>query len=162
MKKTNRKQILKITSVLLIAIAMFLSTVAIANTIDNEPPNAPIITAPEKVQRGKLFTVEAVTTDPEGDDVYYRDEFNGCTGPWFGPYPSGQAYKYMITIRGSPGSYTLGIQSKDAHEAESEWSYVQINVTKNKAINTPFQWLQKFLQSHPNMFPIIKQLLGLN
>jgi len=161
MKKTNRKKILKKASVLLIAIAMFLSTVAIANTMDNEPPDPPIITAPEKVQRGKLFTVEAVTTDPEGDDVYYRDEFKGCAGPWFGPYSSGQVYKYMITITGSPGSYTLGIQSKDAHDAESEWSYVQINVTKIKTINTSFQWLKTWLHSYPNMFPILRQLLGL-
>jgi hypothetical protein len=105
--------------------------------------------------------VKAVTTDPESDDVYYRDKFNGCTGPWFGPYPSGQVYKYMITITSSPGMYTLGIQSKDVYGAESEWSYVQINVTKNKSINTPFQLLQNFLQSHPNLFPILRQIIKL-
>ena len=128
----------------------------------NGPPNPPIITVPEKVRIGEFFSVEAVSTDMEGDECYYRDEFNGCTGPWFGPYPSGQVYKYTIVITGSPGTYTLGLQSKDANDAESEWVYAQINATKNKAINTPFlTFLQSFLQSHPNLFPILRQLLGL-
>jgi hypothetical protein len=123
---------------------------------DNSPPNKPIVTVPEKVTRGKLFTVEAVSTDPDGDDVYYRDEFMGCAGRWIGPYPSGQKYSYKIFLTVFPGTYTLGVQAKDINEAESEWTYVQINVTKNKAINTPFL---NFLQQYPNLFRILQTLL---
>jgi len=122
---------------------------------DNSPPSNPIVTIPEKVIRGKLFTVEAVSTDPDGDDVYYRDEFMGCAGRWIGPYPSGQKYSYKIFLTVFPGTYTLGVQAKDINEAESEWTYVQINVTKNKAINTPFL---NFLQQYPNLFPILRLL----
>ena len=136
---------------MLLMIPLFAST-----AMANEPPTAPIITVPEKVKIGELFPVEAVSTDFDGDELYYRDEFNGCTGPWFGPYPSGQVYKYTIMITGSPGTYTLGLQSKDVHDAESEWVYAQINATRNKAINNP---ILQFLQSHPNLFPILQKLL---
>jgi len=143
--------------ILVIYLFMILMTPLIASTaMANEPPTPPKITCPENVKIGKPFPVEAVSTDPEGDECYYRDEFNGCTGPWFGPYPSGQAYKYSILITGSPGTYTLGLQSKDTHDAESEWVYVQINATKNKAINTPFI---NFLQSHPNLFPLLQKII---
>ena len=125
----------------------------------NAPPSAPVVTVPDKVRRGKLFKVEVVSTDPDGDDVYYRDELNDCTSQWYGPFPSGQKYSYMMSISGAPGTYTLGVQSKDTFDAESEWTYSQINVTKNKELNNP---LLRFLQFHPNMFPIIRYLLGLH
>lgn len=124
----------------------------------NGPPNPPTITVPEKVQRGKLFKVELITNDPEGDYISYRDEFNGCTSQWYGPFLSGQKYSYMMSISGAPGTYTLGAQAKDIHDAESDWAYAQINVTKSKEILTPFL---NFLQNHPNLFPILRYLLGL-
>lgn len=130
--------------------------------IGNQPPNAPNIIVPDKVQRGKLFKVEVVTTDPNSDDVYYRDEFNGCTSQWYGPYLSGQKYSYMMSITGSPGTYTLGVQAKDTFDLESDWAYAQINVTKSKELNYPFLVL---LNKNQNLYPIIKhllQLFGLN
>lgn len=135
---------------------LFMTPLFASTAMANEPPTPPKITCPENVKIRQLFPVEAVSTDSDGDDCYYRDEFNGCTGPWFGPFPSGQVYKYSIVITGSPGTYTLGLQSKDVHDAESEWVYVQINATKNKAINNP---ILNFLQSHPNMFPLLQKLL---
>ena len=124
----------------------------------NSPPDAPTLTVPEKVKRGKLFKVEVVATDSDGDDVYYRDEFNGCTSQWYGPYPSGQMYSYMMSISGAPGTYTLGVQAKDTFDAESEWVYAQINVTKSKELNNPFF---NFLQTHQNLFSILRYLFGL-
>ena len=38
---------------------------------------------------------------------------------------------------------------------------VYLKTPRNRLINTPFHWFYNFLQSHPNMFPIIRQLLGL-
>jgi hypothetical protein len=35
------------------------------------------------------------------------------------------------------------------------------NIPRSRAINTPFNWLYNFLQSHPNLFPILRHLLGL-
>jgi hypothetical protein len=155
----------KIVGILVGTLLIAAAVLPVAGTMnvitDNSPPNKPIVTVPEKVTRGKLFTVDAVSSDPDGDAVYYRDEFMGCAGRWIGPYPSGQKYSYKIFLTVFPGTYTLGVQAKDINEAESEWTYVQFNVTKNKAINTPFL---NFLQQYLNLFPILRllfQRLGL-
>ena len=124
---------------------------------DNSPPDAPTITAPKEVKRGRFFNVKVVTTDPDGDDVYYKFEVDGHTAGWNGPFASGNVYKHWINFGVPPGAYILGVQAKDIHDAESEWSYVEINVkSKNRAINTPFQW---FLQNHLNLFPLLRLLL---
>ena len=66
----------------------------------------------------------------------------------------------MMSLTGALGTYTLGIQAKDINDAESEWAYAHINVTKDKAINNPFQKvLQNFFESHPNIFLLMQKLL---
>jgi hypothetical protein len=48
--------------------------------------------------------------------------------------------------------------AKDSHDAESEWSdSLPISMPKNKIIN-PFE---RFLEQHPYMFPLLRQLLEL-
>jgi hypothetical protein len=128
-------------------------------TTDNQPPNPPSITVPDKITVGKWFKIKAVITDPDGDNVYIR--FNASILPdlpafWWGPIPSGITYTGLVKYRDPLGTYTIGVQAKDVHDAESEWTYVQFNVTKNKTINIPFL---NFLQSHPYLFPFLRLLL---
>jgi len=109
------------------------------NIIDNSPPNKPIIIVPDAITSGKWFKIEALITDPDGDDIYVRFDapiFPGLPAFWFGPIPSGIIYRGWVNYIGPLGTYTIGVQAKDIHNAESEWVYVQCNVTKNKTINT--------------------------
>ena len=122
---------------------------------DNSPPDAPDITVPETVKRGKLFNVTVVTTDPDGDDVYYRHKSNSCTSSWFGPFPSGVNYTFKLSIIGVPGVYPIGVQAKDINEAESEWAYADINLPRNKA--TYDSLFLQFLER----FPLLERLLNL-
>ena len=123
----------------------------------NNPPGAPTITAPEEVKRGRFFNAKVVTTDPDDDDVYYKFEVDGHNAGWNGPFASGKVYKHWINFGVPPGTYILGVQAKDIHDAEGEWSYVEIYVkSKNRAINIPFL---NFLQNHPHLFPILHRLL---
>jgi hypothetical protein len=123
------------------------------NIIDNSPPNKPIITVPDAITTGKWFKIEAEITDPDSDDIYIRFDapiFPGLPAFWFGPIPSGIVYKGWVNYIGPLGTYTIGVQVKDIHDAESEWVYVQCNVTKNKTVNTLFQ---HFWDNHLQMFP---------
>ena len=123
----------------------------------NNPPGAPTITAPEEVKRGRFFNVKVVTTDPDDDDVYYKFEVDGHNAGWNGPFASDKVYKHWINFGVPSGTYILGVQAKDIHDAEGEWSYVEIYVkSKNRAINIPFL---NFLQNHLDPFPILKLLL---
>jgi hypothetical protein len=117
----------------------------------NSPPYAPDISVPEKVKRGKLFNVTVVTTDPDSDDVYYRHKSINCTSSWFGPFPSGENYTFKLSIIGSPGIYPIGVQAKDINEAESEWSYADINLPRTRTLS--YHWLFE-------RFPLLERLLN--
>jgi hypothetical protein len=127
---------------------------------NNSPPDAPTVTAPEEVRRGTFFNIKVVTTDPEGDKVYYKFDINGHNYGWVGPFPSGiehteKNFKLIVP----PGSYTMGIQAKDIHHAESDWTYVEIYVkSKNRAITWQFI---KFLERCPNLFTLLQLLVNL-
>ena len=121
---------------------------------DNSPPNIPIVTVPENVKIGELLEIKVVAIDPDGNDVYYRiKDFKGRIFVWYGPHPSGVEQFYGGLRIFFPGSYTIGAQARDIYNAESEWTYVQFNVTmpRNRAVNNPFL---DFLQQHPILFPI--------
>ena len=126
------------------------------NTSGNLPPVAPNI---EGRNHGKVDTsyyYEFSTTDPEDQDIYFFVDWgdNTSTG-WIGPYNSGE-----ITLRQhawtSQGMYTIKCKAKDPYEAEGPWGYFEVNMPRNKAINSP---ILNFLQSHPNMFPLLQMLL---
>ena len=131
---------------------------------ENLPPDAPTVTAPVEVQRGKFFDVKVVTTDPEGDDVYYKFDINGHSFGWRGPFPSGVEHiEKNLKLVVPAGSYTMGVQAKDIHEATSDWTYVEIYVkAKSKGIEAINALLFiKFLEKHPSMFPLLQLLLRL-
>ena len=147
------------TLMLLVPMTSVVGVISKNVTADNQPPNPPSITVPDTITVGKWFKIKAVITDPDGDNVYIR--FNASILPdlpafWWGPIPSGITYIGLVKYRGPLGTYTIGVQAKDVYDAESEWTYVQFNVTKNKTINIPFL---NFLQSHPYLFPILQKIL---
>ena len=126
---------------------------------DNSPPNKPIIRVPDKIISGKWFKIEAEITDPDGDDIYIR--FNASIIPdlpvfWLGPLPSGLVYKSWVRYRGPAGVYTIGVQAKDIYDAESEWTYVQFNITKSRIANIQFY---NFLQGQLYLYPILKLII---
>ena len=105
---------------------------------ENFPPDKPLIIVPDKIPRGKWFKVEVEITDPDGDDIYLRFDapiFPGLPSIWIGPLSSPINYESWINYRGPVGQYTIGVQAKDIYEAESDWTYVQFNITKSKAVN---------------------------
>ncbi|EMR74673.1 hypothetical protein MBGDF03_00256 [Thermoplasmatales archaeon SCGC AB-540-F20] len=58
------------------------------------------------------------------------------------------------------GIYAIEAKAKDAQGLESDWGTLEINMPKNKAFNINSFFL-RFLELHPNIFPIIRYLLGL-
>jgi hypothetical protein len=57
------------------------------------------------------------------------------------------------------GKYEIRVKAKDILGAESDWSDpLSVFMSKNKAINTSFL---TFLENHPHLFPLLRQILGL-
>ena len=123
-------------------------------------PNTPMISGPSngKINRNHDFTV--TTTDPSGQDVsYFIDWGDGSDSGWLGPYSSGtgvtESHRWT-----EEGSFTVRAKAKNTEDIESGWSTLTFSATKNKPyINTP---ILNFLENHPHLFLILRQLMELN
>jgi hypothetical protein len=122
----------------------------------NSPPEAPTVDIPEKVKQGGWLNIKTISSDPDNDNVYYKFDINGHDYGWVGPFQSNEEHLEKVIILVPSGQYTLGVQAKDTNDAKSDWTYIDFYVVKTKSVTLPFF---NFLQSHPNLFQIIRQLL---
>jgi len=134
------------------------SDVTVFPIVENTPPDIPTITGPSSGRTGVPLEFKIVTTDPDEQDVYYNILWGNAGGPNYGPFPSGeeQIIEHTWTIR---GDFTIKVKAKDTSDAWSETGELQMSISKNRAVeNLP---LVRLLQRFPNLFPIIRYLLGL-
>ena len=127
----------------------------------NQPPNKPSTpSGPANGDAGTTYTYTSSATDPDGDSISYLFEWGDDTDSgWTDPIPSGQTatetHKWS-----DQGNYEVKVKARDVPDLdESEWSDpLSVTMPKGKPINTPFL---KFLENHPHLFPLLRQLLGL-
>lgn len=131
-------------------------------TLDNTPPLSPIIYGPTNGFPFLSYSFRFSSTDLEGDEIsYYIEWGDGKVTDWTTYVPSGSpGYSESHSWKGL-GKFIIKAKAKDNEGLESSWTEHTISIPRNRAINTPFHWLQNFLHFHPNLFPIIRQLLGL-
>jgi hypothetical protein len=124
----------------------------------NSPPDIPTVEIPENVARGRWIFIKTISTDPEGDDIYYKYDIDGHDYGWVGPFQSGEEHTEKIIMLVPLGTYTLGVKAKDTHGAESDWCYTIFNVIKPNTHSSP---LLNFLQVHSNLFSLLRNMLQL-
>jgi hypothetical protein len=129
-----------------------------------------IVGAPKKPQTptgqnqgtaGKEYSYKTTTVDPQGDQVYYKwDWGDGTQSGWLGPYESGDSCESSHSWE-KRGEYEIKVIANDKFGKESEWSDpLKVSMPKSKATTTNLFYI-RFLKLHPNLFPILRQLLGL-
>ena len=125
----------------------------------NSPPEKPTITGPTSANYGEEHTYEITATDPDDNDIYYYIDFgDGTEELIFGPYGSGKT-KSVKHIWEEQGAYTIKVKSRDTYDEKSDWATLEVSMPKNKLyFNTP---LLNFLENHPYVFSLLRQLLGL-
>jgi hypothetical protein len=106
----------------------------------NQPPNTPTEpTGPGTRNIGQSGTYSSMTTDPNGDQVQYRFDWN-ATGShdisaWSALVPSGQtvsmAHAWVVA-----GTYVVEAQARDSVGAMSNWS-LGLTVVVSNSGNTP-------------------------
>lgn len=100
------------------------SNIATVNitAVTTDPPNAPSIDGPTIGAVWIEYEYTVVTTDPNGDDVYYYVDWGDDTfEDWFGPYESGDE----VTVSHAwfeQGTYIIRAKAKDVYGVESNWS----------------------------------------
>ncbi len=132
------------------------SFTTIAN--QNNPPNTPTITGPEKGTPGNTYKYTITGTDPDGDMVsayiIWGDE---TITNWTAFYDSGEAFS-VTHVWADKGTYTVRVKVKDITGAESDWASLDVKMPISLAYETPFlHWL---FEQFPNAFPILRHLLG--
>jgi hypothetical protein len=89
----------------------------------NGPPAIPSTPAgPDNGATGVEYTFTTSTTDPEGEDVYYKFDWgDGTISAWFGPFASGATGEgaYIWT---TAGIFDVRVKAKDVNGGESDWS----------------------------------------
>jgi hypothetical protein len=113
----NLSYALKNTKLLLATLAQLTAPTGISN-----PPLAPTITGPTLGGIDGSYTYDIVTTDPDGDPVFYfMDWGDNSTSGWFGPFSSGVTATASHTWA-TPGTYLVRGRARDLFHATSNWS----------------------------------------
>jgi hypothetical protein len=126
---------------------------------DNTPPNTPTITGPTDIRPNKAYDYTLNGTDDFNQDLWYDidwDDGNGVAG--LGPYHSGEAVVMSHTWN-YKGSFTIRIRTTDPFGAQSEWATIQV-VAPTDFQFSPHGFLQHLFERFPNLFPILRHLLG--
>ena len=123
------------------------------------PPNTPTVSGPPQGKIKQAYNYTVVTTDPEGDNVYYYIRWGDyqSTG-WLGPYQSGEAISQSHTWT-KRGTYTIQCKAKDVHGWESDWGTLQ--VTMPLSYDPPhFRFLNWLFERFPHAFLLLRYFLG--
>jgi len=127
--------------------------------VANNPPSAPIIKGPSVGIGGKKHTYTFESTDPDGEDIYYYVSWTSSSldSGWFGPYHSGETMSLDLSWDQTL-LFTINAKARDTFGEDSEVSTMNVIIIQNKAISTPFF---SILENHPHLFPLMRQIFGL-
>ena len=125
----------------------------------NEPPDTPSITGPDSGKIGESYDYTFVSTDLDGDDVWYYIEWDdGHIEEWIGPYDSGEEVSVSHTWE-EQGDYTIRAKAKDIYDFYSDWGYLEITMPVNQ--QNSHLLIQRIINRFPNAFPILRNLFEL-
>jgi len=131
------------------------------NNYVNLPPETPSITGDLEGKNGKEYDYTFVTTDPNGNNVFYYIDWNdSMIEEWIGPYGSGEEVKVNHTWE-EKGTYVIKAKAKDIFDAESEWNSLEVTMPKNKLYIFKFPLLNWLFNRFPHAFPILRYIFGL-
>ncbi len=104
--------------------------------VQNNPPDAPVISGSDSAQVNESVTFTASATDPDGDNVAIRFDWgDGDTSSWSSYVSSGQSISMSHTYT-STGTYYVKAQAKDENGALSGWSTAHEIVIYETGVDT--------------------------
>ena len=100
--------------------------IAPAKTLNN-PPEKPTITGPTSGEAGKSYTYTAVSTDPDGDKIFYCFDWGDGNELCTNLFNSGQQASASHTWK-NEGDYTITVKATDENGAESEPATLRVSM----------------------------------
>ena len=124
---------------------------------NNNPPHTPAeILGPKSIKLNVEYTYNTSTFDPDGDQLYYKWDWDvGSTG-WRGPFNSNETVEVKITVEYYPDYETIPIRVivKDTNHARSDWVTLEVRPRNRLLINSLFIGLFE-------QFPLLERFLNL-
>ncbi len=136
-------------------------TITVQAGFPNAPPDIPVINGPIKGTTGGDYNFTFITTDQDGDNVYYYIDWgDGTNSDYIGPYPSGQQIIKNHTWT-TKGTYTIQAKAKDTKGEELNiWGKLTFTVNKNKNKQTNIQQiLEKLIEWILSSFPLLNRII---
>ena len=101
------------------------------------------------------YEYSAVTTDSEGDQIYYLFDWgDGTFSPWIGPVESGETANATKTWD-QRGTYNVHVKAKDIFGNQSPWSDpLRVTMPKSKSFQILTQFLDWMKLRFPKLFSI--------
>ena len=121
-------------------------------------PNKPEITGPLFGKTGVKYEYSFSISDPDGDLLYLRIDWETGPGEWDGPFPSGSVIKYNYSWK-NQGTYTIRAQSMDINLTSGKWGVLTVTMPRDKSISNSL--LLRFFESIPVLLKRLVKLLGL-
>lgn len=128
--------------------------------IPSQPPNIPTLSGPQSGKPGNEYTFNAISTDPDRDDISYLFDWgDGTFSEWIGPVDSGEAIQVKHSWE-KEANYIIRVKARDENGYESNWSApLSVSMPKlriyffpliswliNEFINQ-FIWFEKLVQT---------------
>jgi len=126
----------------------------------SNPPDAPDITGKTNGIKGTEYEYTFNAVDPNDHDVKYFIDWGDNNTEWTDYNPSGTDVKVKHTWS-EKGSYTITAKAKNTYGAESDWGTLEVTMPRNKPSIHNFPLLSWLFERFPNMFPILRQVIGL-
>ena len=132
-----------------------------AEILVNSPPDIPERPeGPTQAKPNQEYTYTTSTSDLDEDQVYYMWRWgDGQYSEWLGPFNSGETSEASHSWN-ETANFQIRVKAKDTVSGqETDWSEpLSVSVPRSKSINSYFI---NFLKNHPNIFPLLRLLLGL-
>jgi hypothetical protein len=124
----------------------------------NTAPKTPTITGEINGRVRTLYDYTITTIDPNQDNVTYEIDWSDNTTQTTDLYESGEEI-IIPHIWGVERTYNVRVKAIDEHHADSDWASLSVTMpcSYHKSMQ---QFLELLFQRFPNVFPILRHLLG--
>lgn len=122
--------------------------------LGNFPPDNPLINGTTNGKPGEQYSYSFISTDPEGDDLYYLIDWGDDYEDVTGFSPSGIEI-YISHSWAEQGTYIISAKAVDIYGAVSNSGELQVTIPRDKVISSSL--FLRFLER----FPLLERLLNL-
>jgi hypothetical protein len=125
----------------------------------NDPPGKPSVDGSSTGKPGVSYDYVFSAVDPDGDDVRFIIDW-GDTGSDTTGYVNSGVDVTVPHTWSDEGTFVIVVYAEDEKGLTGPDESLSVTIKKSKSMYIAFHWLYDFLESHPNLFPMLRYLVG--